>query len=96
MDRVDDVALVPQLRNLYRHGTPRDCTYKFHDFKYCMALKSDSPEMKRQLWVKRKAEWWAGRRVVGSSEDVWDMRRYVCVSYDDGGKLIWYADIVSR
>jgi hypothetical protein len=69
------VALVPQLRNLYRHGEPRDCGWKFQDFKYCMALKSDSPDLKRQLWVKRKAEWWAGRRVVGSSEDVWDMRQ---------------------
>jgi hypothetical protein len=72
--KTDSTALVPQLRSFYRHGEFRDCTWKFQDFKYCLSLKSEDPEIKRQLWVKRKAEWWAARRASGSSEDVWDVR----------------------
>jgi len=67
-------ALGPQLRNLYRHGTYRDCTYKWADFKYCLSLKSEEMETRRELWVKRRAEWWAKRRVGPSSEDVWNVR----------------------
>ncbi|KAK8844169.1 hypothetical protein IAR55_006963 [Kwoniella newhampshirensis] len=67
-------ALVPQLRNMYRHGEFRDCTWKFQDFKYCLSMKSETPEARRDLWVKRRADWWARRRVGGSSEDVWDIR----------------------
>jgi hypothetical protein len=66
---------VPQLRNFYREGEFRDCTWKFRDFKYCLSLKSESEEVRRELWVKRKAEWWAKRRVGRSSEDVWDVRK---------------------
>ncbi|OWZ75658.1 hypothetical protein C365_06228 [Cryptococcus neoformans Bt85] len=67
-------ALVPQLRNIYRHGELHNCSWKFQDFKYCMSLKSEDPEGKRELWVKRRAEWWARRRVGVSSEDVWAVR----------------------
>ncbi|WVQ74451.1 hypothetical protein IAR50_004052 [Cryptococcus sp. DSM 104548] len=67
-------ALVPQLRSFYRRGEMSDCTWKFQDFKYCMSLKSSDPEEKRQLWIKRRAEWWAQRRLNRSSEDVWDLR----------------------
>nr|ODN90608.1 hypothetical protein L203_01719 [Cryptococcus depauperatus CBS 7841] len=67
-------ALMPQLRNFYRHGEFRDCSWKFQDFKYCMSLKSEDPEGKRELWVKRRAEWWAKRRVGASSEDIWDRK----------------------
>ena len=70
-------ALVPQLRNLYRHGESRDCRWKWHDFKFCLSLKSESEEARRELWIKRRAEWWAARRVEGSSEDVWDRRKWV-------------------
>ncbi|CAD6590771.1 MAG: hypothetical protein TREMPRED_005875 [Tremellales sp. Tagirdzhanova-0007] len=51
-------ALVPQLRNFYRYGIPRDCTWRWKDFKYCLSLKSEPQE----------------RRVEGSSEDVWALR----------------------
>jgi len=40
-------------------------------------LKSESEEARRELWIKRRAEWWAARRVEGSSEDVWDRRKWV-------------------
>lgn len=68
------IALVPQLRNIYRYGELHNCSWKFQDFKYCMSLKSEDPDGKRELWVKRRAEWWARRRVGVSSEDVWDVR----------------------
>ncbi|WVF65385.1 hypothetical protein IAT40_000112 [Kwoniella sp. CBS 6097] len=68
-------ALAPQLRSMYRHGEFRDCTWKWQDFKYCLSLKSEDEEARRQLWIKRRADWWARRRVGGSSEDVWEMRR---------------------
>jgi len=67
-------ALMPQLRNVYRYGELRDCTYKFDDFKYCMSLKGEDVEERRRLWVRRRAEWWAARRVGPSSEDVWEAR----------------------
>ncbi|KAK4689385.1 hypothetical protein P7C73_g728, partial [Tremellales sp. Uapishka_1] len=63
------------MRNIYRFGELRDCTYKFRDFKYCMSMKGDEPETKKELWIKRRAEWWAERRVNASSEDVWDVRQ---------------------
>ena len=70
-------ALVPQLRNVYRFGIPRDCTWRWKDFKYCLSLKSEPQEVRRELWIKRRADWWAKRRVEGSSEDVWALREYV-------------------
>lgn len=67
-------ALLPQMRNIYRHGELRDCSYKWDDFKYCLSLKSEDNDERRRLWVRRRAEWWAARRVGPSSEDVWDVR----------------------
>nr|XP_018259349.1 uncharacterized protein I303_08277 [Kwoniella dejecticola CBS 10117]OBR81507.1 hypothetical protein I303_08277 [Kwoniella dejecticola CBS 10117] len=67
-------SLAPQLRSMYRYGEFRDCTWKWEDFKYCLSLKSEEGDVRRKLWIKRRAEWWAKRRVGGSSEDVWDMR----------------------
>jgi hypothetical protein len=65
------------MRSFYRRGTINDCMYKWHDFKYCLSLKSEDEEMRRELWIRRKAEWWARRRVGVSSEDVWDVRKWV-------------------
>ena len=42
-----------------------------------MSMKSVEPEVKRQEWIRRRAEWWASRRVGKSSEDVWDVRKCV-------------------
>lgn len=67
-------ALLPQMRNIYRHGELRDCGYKWDDFKYCLSLKSEDNDERRRLWVQRRAEWWAARRIGPSSEDVWDVR----------------------
>lgn len=67
-------ALMPQVRAVYRYGHLKDCTPKWDDFKYCMSLKSEDEEERRKMWIKRRAEWWAGRRVGPSSEDVWEVR----------------------
>ncbi|KAL5528043.1 hypothetical protein ACEPAF_7179 [Sanghuangporus sanghuang] len=68
-------ALGFQLKSLYRYGHQSECSRKYEDFKFCLGLRSLSPEEKRDAWIKRKAEWWATRRLGRSSEDVWDMRK---------------------
>lgn len=47
------------------------------DFKYCMSNKSMHPEEKREAWIRRRAEWWAHRRVTKSSEEIWAVRTCV-------------------
>ncbi|KAI5479163.1 hypothetical protein MNV49_004023 [Pseudohyphozyma bogoriensis] len=76
-------SLTSQGKSIYRFGTPRDCSPKFEDFKFCMSIKSVPPEQKDELWIKRRAEWWARRRLGKSSEDVWDARINV---YQDTAK----------
>ena len=71
------VALGSQLRSLYRYGGMASCSRKLEDFKFCMSLKALSAEDKREAWIRRRAEWWATRRLSKSSEDVWDVRKYV-------------------
>ena len=51
-----------------------ECTYKLEDFKHCMSSKSMHPQEKYDAWIRRKAEWWARRRMSKSSEDVWEVR----------------------
>ncbi|KAF8558042.1 hypothetical protein OG21DRAFT_87120 [Imleria badia] len=64
-----------QVKSLYRHGRMSECNDKMEDFKFCMSLKSMEPEAKRDVWIRRRAEWWANRRLGKSSENVWDVRR---------------------
>ncbi|KAI0639111.1 hypothetical protein C8Q77DRAFT_1079487 [Trametes polyzona] len=63
-----------QARSLYRYGEMATCAPKLEDFKFCMSLKGVHPEEKRELWIRRRAEWWARRRAGKCSEDVWDVR----------------------
>lgn len=65
-----------QVKSLYRHGRMSECHDKMEDFKFCMSLKSMEPGAKREAWIRRRAEWWANRRLGKSSENVWDVRRY--------------------
>ena len=51
-----------------------ECAYKAEDFKFCMSSKGLHPEEKRDAWIRRRAEWWAQRRLTKSSEDIWDIR----------------------
>ncbi|KDN39240.1 hypothetical protein K437DRAFT_270342 [Tilletiaria anomala UBC 951] len=68
-------ALGPQARALYRYGTFQDCKDKLDDFKFCLTLKGMSNEERRQVWIERRAEQSAAKRLQSSSEDVWDLRR---------------------
>ncbi|GAA5869098.1 hypothetical protein JCM8547_008697 [Rhodosporidiobolus lusitaniae] len=70
-------SLASQIKSVYRHGAPRDCTPKFEDFKFCMSVKGLSEEKREEVWVRRRAEWWAERRLGKSSEDVWEARTNV-------------------
>ncbi|KAF8624851.1 hypothetical protein AX15_005731 [Amanita polypyramis BW_CC] len=63
-----------QIKSLYRYGERPDCSQKLEDFKFCLTLKSLHPEERRDAWIRRRAEWWAKRRLDRSSEDVWDIR----------------------
>jgi hypothetical protein len=73
-DHLTMLVLGFQLKSLYRHGHMSVCGPKMEEFKYCMSIKSLHPEEKRDAWIRRRAEWWARRRLLRSSEDVWDMR----------------------
>ncbi len=69
-------ALGPQARAVYRYGSMQDCRDKLDDFKFCLTIKGAAfPEQRRQIWLQRKAEKVAAKRLQSSSEDVWEMRR---------------------
>jgi hypothetical protein len=63
-----------QIKNIYRFGERTKCDRKFQDFKFCLSMKTMYPEERRDAWIRRRAEWWASRRLGRSSEDVWDVR----------------------
>jgi hypothetical protein len=67
-------ALGPQIKHVYRYGLPNDCKPKLEDFKYCLTLKGLSPEERREIWIRKRAEAMATKRLTISSEDVWTMR----------------------
>ncbi|KII92115.1 hypothetical protein PLICRDRAFT_36901 [Plicaturopsis crispa FD-325 SS-3] len=73
-----------QLKSLYRFGHTSVCAPKMEDFKFCMSIKSLHPEEKRDAWIRRRAEWWAQRRLSKSSEDVWDIRTEPITNYPSG------------
>ncbi|KAL0574302.1 hypothetical protein V5O48_007660 [Marasmius crinis-equi] len=75
-------AIRTQLKSYYRYGTspthsPFPCAEKLEDWKFCLNLKwVETPEERRDKRLRRRAEWWARRRVEGKcSEDVWGVRK---------------------
>jgi len=59
-----------------------ECTPAWSDFKFCLSLRALSAEERRVAWIRYRAEWWATRRtMMGSSEDVWEVRKYVNVVF---------------
>lgn len=70
-------ALLPQARSVYRFGALSDCSDKLDDFKFCLSMKALSPEERRDVWIRRRAEKSAAQRsqLEKSSEGVWEMRR---------------------
>ncbi|KAJ7287439.1 hypothetical protein C8J57DRAFT_1283916 [Mycena rebaudengoi] len=68
-------ALRNLVKSMYRHGHLReDCSEKWAEFKFCLSSKWTDVEQRRDLWIRRKAIWWAKRRLGKSSEDVWQIR----------------------
>ncbi|KJA29044.1 hypothetical protein HYPSUDRAFT_128461 [Hypholoma sublateritium FD-334 SS-4] len=63
-----------QVKSIYRYGKRSSCDQKLDEFKFCLTLKVMHPEEQREAWIRRRAEWWAHRRIEQSSEDVWDIR----------------------
>ncbi|KAF7361816.1 hypothetical protein MVEN_00525800 [Mycena venus] len=47
---------------------------KWAEYKFCMSLKWMGMDERRDAWIRRKAIWWAKRRLGKSSEDVWQVR----------------------
>ena len=70
-------AASSQIRSLYRYGQMAECSSHWSDFKFCLSLRALSAEERRVAWIRHRAEWWATRRTMGSSEDVWEIRKYV-------------------
>ena len=46
------------------------------------------------MWIARRAEWWAHRRLTKSSEDIWDIRESVVHVYLHGSFVddLWYSE----
>jgi hypothetical protein len=70
-------VLASQLKSLYRHGHISRCSDKLDDFKFCLSTRTMHPDERREAWIRRRAEWWARRRLARSSEGVWEVRRCV-------------------
>ncbi|KAJ4498078.1 hypothetical protein C8R41DRAFT_157798 [Lentinula lateritia] len=68
-------AIRSQIKSFYRYGERTHCSQKLEDFKFCLGLTRMEPEERRDVWIRRRAEWWAQRRLGKSSEDVWEIRR---------------------
>ncbi|SCV71618.1 BQ2448_3206 [Microbotryum intermedium] len=68
-------SLNSQIRSLYRHGTVKDCSPQFQEFKFCLSLKAQTNEERDAIWVQRRSEMWARRRMERNSEDVWEVRK---------------------
>ena len=68
-------VLASQLKSLYRYGHMAHCGQKLDDFKFCISHRALDLEDRREVWLRRRATWWAERRLGKSSEDVWEMRK---------------------
>ncbi|KDR75809.1 hypothetical protein GALMADRAFT_68801 [Galerina marginata CBS 339.88] len=78
---VTGIVIRAQVKSIYRFGERTSCERKFQEFKFCLSLKTMHPEEQRDAWIRRRAEWWANRRLAKSSEDVWDMREKPLVNF---------------
>lgn len=90
--------LRPALRNLvksmYRYGHLReDCSEKWAEYKFCLSLKWMGLDERRDAWIRRKAIWWAKRRLGKSSEDVWQVRECVLsCAHDNPTNLTHFSE----
>jgi len=70
------MAIRSQFSSLYRFGHMSDCSRALENWKYCLSMRGLEPERRKEEWVRRRAEWWASRRMGPNSEDVWESRNY--------------------
>ncbi|KAF4620284.1 hypothetical protein D9613_000751 [Agrocybe pediades] len=80
-DYIGCSAMRNQIKSIYRFGERTNCDRKFQEFKFCLSLKVMHPEEQREVWIRRRAEWWANKRLSKSSEDVWDIREEPLPNY---------------
>ena len=73
-DTNQQAVTAAQVKSLFRYGQRTPCAYKFEDFKFCLSNKAMHPQEKYEAWIRRRAEWWARRRMSKSSEEVWEIR----------------------
>ncbi|TRM69878.1 hypothetical protein BD626DRAFT_475621 [Schizophyllum amplum] len=67
-------SLRENVKAIYRYGHQTSCQEKVAEFKWCMSNVWQPDEDRHQQWIRRRAEWWAHRRLGKSSEDVWEAR----------------------
>ncbi|KAL1701519.1 hypothetical protein EV121DRAFT_211955 [Schizophyllum commune] len=67
-------SLRENVKAIYRYGHQTSCSEKAAEFKWCMSNVWHPDEERHDMWIRRRAEWWARRRLGKSSEDVWEAR----------------------
>jgi hypothetical protein len=70
------LVLFNQYKSLYRYGHMAHCADKFQDWRFCLNQRMLDPDQRREVWLQRRALWWAKRRLDKSSEDVWEIRTW--------------------
>ncbi|KAK9469683.1 hypothetical protein V1512DRAFT_256805 [Lipomyces arxii] len=66
-----------QVRHVYRYGSIRDCNDRWDMFKFCMAIKMETDEVKERKVYEYYKNKVAADLKNGSSEDVWLVRTKV-------------------
>ncbi|KAF0445370.1 sm-like ribonucleo protein [Gigaspora margarita] len=67
-------SLGGQAINYYRYGERRDCSQRWQSLKFCIQLKSKTPEERKKMILEREAMKDAKYTKQKSSLDVWEMR----------------------
>ncbi|KAI5889519.1 uncharacterized protein SCHCODRAFT_01158039 [Schizophyllum commune H4-8] len=67
-------SLRENVKAIYRYGHQTSCSEKAAEFKWCISNVWHPDEERHDMWIRRRAEWWARRRMGKSSEDVWEAR----------------------
>ncbi|KAL1748779.1 hypothetical protein HDZ31DRAFT_71354 [Schizophyllum fasciatum] len=67
-------SLRENVKAIYRYGHQTSCSEKAAEFKWCMSNVWHPDDERHSMWIRRRAEWWARRRLGKSSEDVWEAR----------------------
>lgn len=75
-DLVACYSIGGQMRHMYRYGTISYCLDKREKFKFCILVKGNTAEEKKKKIARFYKERLAAQKLkMGSSEDVWTVRR---------------------